>query len=124
MHERSDGLHSGVPTIAIRFDKIIGPDPVYNRTKVSVIMEFRKGDIKTPAEIMVSLKHDSCDNATNEYTFHLSDTNPAIFSMCLTHKYTANISIWNGGPNFNEQKFTLLMINAREGGPPGGGCGF
>ena len=110
MHQRFDGLHNGVPTIAIRFEKIIGPDigtidgRSYSRTKVSIVMEFRSGDKETPSDIKEALSHHSYDPATNQFTFHVSVLDPRVFEMCLNRKYLANVSIWGGGPNFNQQK--------------------
>eukprot|EP01036_Dinobryon_divergens_P029158 gene29158-38221_t len=78
MYQRFDGLHSGVPTFAIRFGEIIGQDVgtvggcSYSRTKVSIVMEFRPGDKQTPSDIKEALQHHSYDPATNQFTFHVS----------------------------------------------------
>jgi hypothetical protein len=116
MHQRFDGLYGGVPTIAIRFDKVLGHDHENNRTKVSIIMEFRKGDKKTPDDIKSALGHHSYDPVANEFTCHVSVTDPEIFKMCLSHKHAANVSIWNGGPNFNQQKAKRKKLNIQHEG--------
>jgi len=104
LRQRFYGLDTGVPTFAIRFDKVLGVDQVNsNRTKVSVIMEFQPGDKKTSRELMPALAHQSYDTAANEFTFHFSVTDPVLFEMCLNHKHHTNVSVWNGGSKLNEQ---------------------
>ena len=109
-HQRFDGLYGGVPTFAIRFGEIIEQDVgtvrgcSYSRTKVSIVMEFRAGDKQTPSDIKDALDHYSYNPETNQFTFHVSVLDSEKFQLCLNHKYHANVSIWQGGPNFNQQK--------------------
>jgi hypothetical protein len=43
----------------------MGEDHVSNRTKVSVVMEFWKGEKRTPAELMQALGHHGYDPASS-----------------------------------------------------------
>lgn len=91
-----------------RFGEVLGPDNDNNRSKVSVIMEFRNGDKKTLAEIMPSLRHYTNDNTFNEFTFHLSVIDHVLFKICMI--CDSNVFIWKGAPNFNEQKFKRRKV--------------
>lgn len=110
MHQRFDGLYSGIPTIAIRYGELLEKhegsiaDHPFSRTKVSVVIEFRKGDKQTAADIKPILKEHLYDSAKNEFTLCVSVVDPDKFKICLDIKYLDNTTVWSGGPNFNDQK--------------------
>lgn len=109
MHQRFDGLYSGVPSIAIRFGEVLGIHVgsiqgfAFQRTKVSIVIEFLPGDDRTPQAILPLLKEHSYDYVRNEITLNVSVVDADKFRICLNIKYTENTAIWNGGPNFNQQ---------------------
>jgi hypothetical protein len=110
MRQRFDGLYSGIPTVAIRYGGFISLETLtvaeksYTRSKVSIILEFRRGDTSTPSAIKVALGDNEYDSVRNEFKLHVFVSDHEIFQLCLTRKYETNIAIWRGGPNFNEQK--------------------
>eukprot|EP01038_Epipyxis_sp_PR26KG_P014138 gene14138-18970_t len=110
LHQRFDGLYDGIPKIAIRFGAFVGVENgdicghAYSRHKVSIVIEFRRNDTQEAQAIKVALGDHSYDTALNEFTLHVLVPDSEIFSMCLTRKYVANIAIWDGGLNFNQQK--------------------
>lgn len=110
LHQRFDGLYDGIPKMAIRFGEYVGHENgeisgyTYSRHKVSIIIEFRKGDTQQAQEIKIALGNHSYNIERNEFTLHVFVPNQETFAMCLNRKYNNNISIWQGGPNFNQQK--------------------